>query len=64
MRIYIIHVIVILLLQSVMTATGKFQVAPLAEAALSGHLAVAEVLVENGAYVQNRSGVRFICGLR
>lgn len=41
-----------------MTATGKFPVGPLAEAALSGHLAVAEVLVEKGAYVQNRSGVR------
>ena len=40
---------------------GKVQVGPLAEAALSGHFAVAEVLVAKGAYVQNRSGVRRIC---
>lgn len=46
------------LLQTVLTTMGKVQVVPLAEAALSGHLAVAKVLVEKGAYVQNRSSVR------
>ena len=46
------------LLQSVLTTMGKVPVIPLAEAALSGHLAVAQVLVEKGAYVRTKSRVR------
>ena len=41
-------------------ASGKVQVSPVAEAALSSHFGVVRVLIENNAYLHHLSGVS--CG--